>query len=473
MADYFCPFVRYSTFCSAISFAIALACSGCNKAAPAAVEMPVAKVTTTAVAALETIDTDEYTGQTEASEEVEVRARVFGYLKTIDFKDGDFVQENQPLFTIEPDEYEAIHNQSLARIEVNQANLTLAKAKLARNEALVKAKAISVEEYEESVAAAQTAEAAISASRADANRTAVDLKYTVVRAPISGRIDRAFVSKGNLLTGGQTNGTLLTKIVAEQPMYVYFDVDERSLLRYMRQREGTRESAPGSLRTLNIPCYLQLADEKDFPHAGTLDFISSSVNRTTGTARLRGVFANTDRALASGMFVRLRIPVSKPYQALLVPERALATDQSLKFVYVVGADGKAERRIVELGSQRGEMRIITSGLQAGEHVITKGLQRVKPGQKVEGELVAAPSIPAMMPVALPATAPTPPPTTAPPAAAPPGFAPPATAPPAGSPATSPSAFAPPAPAPPATAPRPMNPNSPPASQLPPSSPQER
>lgn len=419
-----------------------LANFGCNNAAPATGEMPVPKVTTTAVVTQETIDTDEYTGQTEASEEVEIRARVFGYLKTIDFKDGDFVQENQPLFTIEPDEYEAIHNQSLARIEVNQANLTLAKAKLARSEALIKAKAISVEEYEEAVASAQTAEAAIAASRADANRTAVDLKYTVVKAPISGRVDRAFVTKGNLLTGGQTNGTLLTKIVAEQPMFVYFDVDERSLLRYMRQRELTRESAPGSLRNLNIPCYLQLADEKDFTHAGTLDFIASSVNRTTGTARLRGVFANTDRALASGLFVRLRIPVSKPYQALLIPERSLATDQSIKYVYVVGADGKAERRTVELGSQRGEMRIITAGLKAGEHVITKGLQRVKPGQKVESELVAAPAAPSVMPQ--PAIAPSAPPANTPPAATPPG-----------------------------TTPQPTIPDAPPASQLPPSPPQER
>jgi RND family efflux transporter MFP subunit len=155
----------------------------------------------------------------------------------------------------------------------------------------------------------------------------------------------------------------------------------------MRQRSETRDKAPGSLRTLGIPCYLQLADEQDFPHEGSLDFITTEVNLTTGTARIRGVFKNEDRALASGMFVRVRIPVSEPYQALLVPEQALATDQSIKFVYVVGSDGTAERRTVELGAARGELRIVTGGLKAGEQVIVKGLQRVRPGQRVEPELV--------------------------------------------------------------------------------------
>ena len=363
--------------------------------------MPAPKVTTMAVAQQETIDSDEYQGQTEASEMVEVRARVFGYLKTIDFNDGDFVtgpvlgpngevqQEGQTLFTIEPDEYDAIHQQSLARIDLNQANLTLAKAKHARNENLVKSGAVTREEYEESAAAVATAVAAITAARADANRTAVDLKYTKIRAPISGRIDRAFVSKGNLLTGGTASGTLLTKIVSEQPMYVYFDVDERSLLRYMRRRAETRKTAPGSLRELGIPVYLQLADESEFSHEGTLDFVETEVSRTTGTARIRGVFPNEDRSLASGLFVRVQIPVSDPYQALLIPEAALATDQSIKYVYVVGADGKAMRRAVELGGQRGDLRIITSGLEAGEHIIVKGLQRVKPGQQVDAEVVAS------------------------------------------------------------------------------------
>jgi len=251
---------------------------------------------------------------------------------------------------------------------------------------LIKNQALSQEEYDESVAALREAEAAIATAQADADRTAVDLKYTTVKSPINGRIDRAVVSRGTLLTGGTGSGTLLTKVVNEQPMHVYFDVDERSLLRYMRQRGAQSESAPGSLRDQNMVCYVQLADEKDFPHAGVLDFAASEVEAGTGTARIRAVLPNQDRALASGLFVRVRIPTGKPYQALLIPEQSLLTDQSIKYVYVVGDDGSATRRAVELGAQRGDLRIVKSGLSAGDRVIVKGQQRVRPGQKVEAEL---------------------------------------------------------------------------------------
>lgn len=357
---------------------------GCSSPPPA-IEQPTPQVAVAEVTTREITDFDEYTGRTEASEIVEIRSRIFGFLKSIDFKDGDYVKEGQTLFTIEPDEYQAIHEQSLARIDVNAANLELARSKLAMKEKLRPNGAISQEEYNEAVAAVHEAEATIAAARADANRTAVDLKYTEIKAPISGRIDRALVSKGNLLTGGQSSGTLLTTIVNEQPMYVYFDVDERSLLRYMRQR-APEKSSTGNLSDQGVACFVQLADEKDFPHRGLIDFASAAVNASTGTARIRAVFENADHALASGLFVRIQIPVSKPYDALLIPERALSTDQNVKFVYVVGDDGVANRRVVELGRREGDLRVITKGLSAGDRVIVKGMQRVKPGQKVEAQL---------------------------------------------------------------------------------------
>ncbi len=363
-----------------------LASAGCKEAATNASEQPVPKVTVNAVTAQEIIDADEYIGRTEASEIVEVRARIFGNLQEILFQDGDMVEEGQLLFKIEADEYEAIHNQSLSRIDLGAAKLELAKSKLARDKILSDKGAVSKEEYEESIAAVKEAEASIKAAEADAARTAVDLKYTEVKAPISGRIDRARVSKGALLTGGLSNGTLLTKIVQEQPMYTYFDVDEASLLRYMAMRTPTDETkTPGSLRDLNMACFMQLSNENDFPNEGLLDFVSAEVNAGTGTARIRGTFKNEKRKLASGLFVRVKVPISKPYSALLIPERSLATDQSIKFVYVVGSDKTAQRRAVTLGNTRGDLRIVKAGLQPGDRVIVKGLQRVKPGQVVDAE----------------------------------------------------------------------------------------
>jgi RND family efflux transporter MFP subunit len=368
-----------------VFFGMLLMSAGCNRSPLATTEQTVPKVTVAPVVSQATTDYDEYTGNTEASEAVEVRARVFGYLKTIDFKDGDLVTEGQTLFTIEPDEYAAIHNQSLSKIAIWESKLAVAKANLARREKSVATGATTREEYEEYRAAVQEANASLVAAHADANRTAIDLKYTTIKAPIKGRIDKAMVSKGTLLTGGTGSGTLLTKVVNEQPMYVYFPVDERSLLRYMKLRSKSVESAPGSLRKSGIKCYVKLADEKEFKHPGELDFVETEVSPSTGTAELRGVFENKDHALASGLYVQVRIPTSKEYQALMIPERALATDQDIKFVYVVGEDGIAQRRTVELGGQRGTMRIVTSGLKAGERIIVKGLQRVRPGQKVEAE----------------------------------------------------------------------------------------
>lgn len=359
--------------------------TGCGASPDAASSSPPIRVTVSEVTTRKTIDYDVFTGRTEASEIVEVRPRVFGYLKGIEFEDGDHVEEGQKLFLIEPDTYEAIHHQSLARQNLLQARSELAEANLARRQQLYESGAANLEEYQEAQAASAEAKAAMEAAEADSNRTAVDLRYTEIHAPISGRIDRAMVTRGNLVQGGEATGTLLTRIVNEQPMFVYFDVDERSLLRYLRLREKSTREAPGNLRGLGLICEVQLADETDFPHQGVLDFVANQVDPTTGTARIRGRFANEDRALVSGLFVRIRIPTSAPYEALLIPEQALSRDQSSYFVYVVDQQGQVARRVLTLGEQRGNLRIVTSGLEPGEQVIVRGMQRVRDGDQVEVE----------------------------------------------------------------------------------------
>lgn len=368
---------------------------GCSKSVPKADLKP---PTVTVVSAMEEeiTDYDELVGRTEASETVEVRSRVSGYIKEIHFKDGDRVQKDQLLFNIEPDLYQAIHQQSLSRIDLGTARRDLAQSKLNRSKTLINANAISREEFEESEASLKEAEAQIVAARADAERTALDLKYTQIRAEIDGRIDRALITPGNMVTGGIGNGTLLTRIVRNDPIYAYVDVDERSILRYLRRANSSSSDADKSTKSLRerqIPCSMQLADEKDFPHEGVLDFVENRVNAATGSIQIRGVFRNENQFLTGGLFVRIRIPVSEPYKAVLVPEQSIGVDQGAKFVYVVGDDNIPIRREIVPGPQRGNLRVIKAGINAGESVIYRGVQRVRPGKPVDVEKGAFPSSP--------------------------------------------------------------------------------
>lgn len=358
---------------------------GCAKpvAAPSPIPM---KVATVLAKAQEVTDYDEFVGRTSATEKVEVRARVTGYIKEILFTDGQNIREDDLLFKIEPDVYQAAHQQALAKIDLMKARVGLAKSKLARAKSLIDVQAISQEEYEENVAALTEAQAQQVAAEADSQISALDLKYTEVRSPISGRIDRALVTPGNIVTGGLGTGTLLTTIVKTDPMYVYFDVDEQSVLRYQRlEREEGQVEKSKLLKDLNIPCAIQLADEKEFLHQGKLDFIQNQIDEKTGSIKLRGVFSNAENLLKSGMFVRARVPVSQPYQAVVVPEQSIGVDQDTRYVIVIGSDKKPVRRTVELGRLLGDQRVITRGLESGEEIIYRGLQRVRPNATLEIE----------------------------------------------------------------------------------------
>jgi RND family efflux transporter MFP subunit len=370
---------------------------GCNQNRPTLPQPGPAKVTLIPAAQLELTDQDEFVGRTEASETVEVRSRVSGFIKSVDFRDGDIVTQGQPLFKIEPDTYQAIQDQSISRIELWKSKKELAQSRLTRNERLLATNTISQDEYNETLAAVREADANIVAAEADARRTQLDLQYTDVKAEITGKIDRAFITPGNVVTGGIGTGTLLTRIVKNAPIYAYVDVDERTFLRYARRFNSPEnpDAAPAQLipvRDRNIPVEMQLADDVGFPHKGFLDFIENRIDAATGTIRIRAVFENKNLFLTGGLFVRLRIPTSGSYQATLIPEQSIATDQSFKYCWVIGKDNLPERRELTLGQRQGEWRVIRDGVKPGEQVVFEGVQRVRAGQAVEAKPAPADSL---------------------------------------------------------------------------------
>lgn len=367
---------------------IGIVVGGCNKPVPKPAPTPL-KISTVLAVSKQIRDYDEFVGRTSAVENVEVRARVTGYINQIHFTDGQRVQENDLLYSIEPDVYQAAHQQAMAKIDLMKARVGLAQSKLARAKSLIDVKAISQEEYEENVAALTEAQAQEVSAQADSQISALDLKYTQVRSPISGRIDRALITPGNIVTGGLGTGTLLTTIVKTDPMFVFFDVDEQSILRYQRMTRAQEQTAEGEARvprninSLEIPCLIQLGDETDFPHAGKLDFIQNRIDNQTGSIKLRAILDNKDDLLKPGMFVRARVPVSQPYTAVLVPEASIGVDQDSRYVLAIGPDKKPVQKTVKIGRAIGSWRVITSGLEPEAEVVYRGLQRVRPGAEVD------------------------------------------------------------------------------------------
>ncbi len=331
---------------------------------------PAPKVTVAPVEQQLITDYEELTGHVDALETVELRARVSGHLEAVRFQAGQLVQKGDVLFTIDPRWYRAQFDLAAARADV-------ATREAARAEKLLAASAISSEEAESRRAAAAEARAALETAR-------LDLEHTEVRAPIAGRVSRAFITAGNLVSGSPGNATLLTTLVTVGDAYVYADLDEATLLKFNRlAREGRILTRNG-----RIPVDLQLADETGYPRHGYIESADNRVNPTTGSLALRLVFPNDDNALIPGLFARVRIPVSVPQNALLVSERAIGTDQSQKFVLAVGADNTVAYRTVKLGSVIDGKRVVREGLQPGETIIVNGLQRVRPGMTVAPELQA-------------------------------------------------------------------------------------
>jgi multidrug efflux system membrane fusion protein len=341
---------------------------------------PPPKVTVSQPIAREVVESDEYTGRLDAVESVDVRARVSGYLQSVHFTDGAVVQKGGLLFVIDPRPYQAELNRTKAALEQAIAQYERAQKDLARVRQLVKWRAVSQEEVDTRAADQRQAEEAVRAARAAVEATQLNVEFTQVRAPINGRISREFVTVGNLVAGGTADSTLLTRIVSLDPIYCYFDVDERSYLKYSRLWHNGKRAAS---REVKIRVDLGLADETGFPHQGNLDFIDNRLDPNTGTMIGRAVFPNADQALIPGLFARIRLPGSDPYEALLLPDEALGTDQTQRFAFVVNDQNTVEYRKVELGPIIDGLRVIRSGLQPEEWVIVNGVQRVRTGSQVE------------------------------------------------------------------------------------------
>jgi RND family efflux transporter MFP subunit len=360
-----------------------IAAGGCTSAAGSLPKPQPPKVTVALPLVRQVRDADEYTGRIEAKETVEVRARVTGYLQEIYFNDGDYVNSGDPLFLIDPRTYKAALDQAEATIRVYEAKYLYAKSVRLRNEKLVANNSVTREEYEQSVAAENQALAEKNSAEADAESARLNLQFTKINAEISGRIDRRYVTKGNLIQSGPT-ATLLTKIVSVDPMYVYFNPDELAFLRYAQRRvakEGTREAHP--VRERHIETTIILADGSVYPEKGTVDFSASSVDPSTGTIEVRAVFPNPQRTLTPGLFVRLQVTPEESYEAVLVPERAIGTDQSEKYVFVVDEKGMAQRKNLVLGTKQGQLRVVKSGLAPTEKVVISGGLLVRSGQEVQ------------------------------------------------------------------------------------------
>jgi len=364
--------------------------AGCGPNGPAIAEPPPPPVSVSQPVEKEVTDQDDYEGRIAAVKTVEVRARVRGELTKVLFKDGQLVKEGEPLFEIDPRPYQAQLDATKAMIASADASLEHAKTQYARILRLVNNKAATREELDEWTAKQDIAKADRLKAEAEMQKAKLDLGFCKITAPIAGRISRPLVTEGNLVNAAASD-TLLTTIVATDPLYVYFNVDERALVRYRRDfsKEPKLQGAE-SIKELKIPVFVAIEGDADFTQKGTIDFVENKVNSGTGTIQVRGILNNPNRLLDDGMRARVRVPVSDPHKALLIAERAIGTDQGLKFVYVVNADKVVERRDVQPGRSFDGLVAIKSGLKPKEWVIVNGIQRVREGIKVDPKEVPMP-----------------------------------------------------------------------------------
>jgi RND family efflux transporter MFP subunit len=355
---------------------LALALAACRQAPPA--QSPPA-VTIAPAVHREVADWDEFSGHFEAVDAVEVRPRVSGFLQRVAFAEGASVRKGDVLFTIDARPYEAQVARAEAELESARTRSQLAAGELDRAQRLVSTQAISREELDARTSARSESDAAVRAAEAAVRTARLDLEWTVVRAPISGRVGRAEVTPGNLVQAGPPAATRLTTIVSIDPIYVYFDTDEQAYLKYLHALRGTG-SASGS--GVGRSVYIGLASDSGFPHEGRLDFVDNRVDPSAGTIRVRAIIPNASRTFAPGLFARVKLVGGDRRPVTLIQDQAIGTDQDRKYVLVLKPDSSVEYRAVTVGRMLDGLRVVESGLKPGEDVVVNGLLRVRPGMKV-------------------------------------------------------------------------------------------
>jgi RND family efflux transporter MFP subunit len=363
--------------------AAALSLAACSSKPPAPPPPP--SVSVAPVLQRDLAEWDEFSGRLQAVDQVEIRPRVSGYIKHVTFTEGREVRKGETLFEIDPRPYQADLDRAQAQLEQARTAADLAAREVARAEKLVNVQAISREEFDSRTSAQANSVAAVRAAEAAVETARLNLSWTQVRSPIKGRVSRAEVTEGNLVQAGPPDATLLTTVVSLDSIYVYFDSDEQTYLRY-----AGRTAADGKgWRTERLPVYLGLANETGFPHEGYLDFVDNRIDPTTGTIRTRAIFSNRDRRFTPGLFARVKLVGGQRKPVLLVRDAAVGTDQDRKFVLVLAKGDSLAYRPVELGRLSDDgLRIVRSGVEPGEKVVVNGLMRVRPGIKVTPTVVA-------------------------------------------------------------------------------------
>jgi RND family efflux transporter MFP subunit len=376
---------------AAVSALLAVSLAACDQPKPQQGGGPPPPAVTIAKPTKRTIvDHDEYVGRFVAVSAVEIRARVSGTLEAVHFTDGQIVKEGDLLFSLDRRPFQNALDQARANLTLARSNLTYAEADLGRAQQLYREKTISEQVFEQRSQAMRNTQAQVAAQEAAVRQATLDLEFSQLRAPISGRIGDRRVAPGNLVTGGTAaNTTLLATIVSIDPIRFEFTFDEASYLRYERM---SRSENSGNLtgRGGATPVTLKLIDEKSFAHQGRMDFVDNVIERSTGTIRGRAAFTNPNGLFTPGMFARVRVPASPPYETLLVPEVAIGSEQVRKFVYVVNSENVATTKYVTLGVLVDGMRVVKEGLAPDDDVIVNGMARARPGAKVNPQKQGAP-----------------------------------------------------------------------------------